>query len=70
MKNILIALFSINVLAMLYAYFIIENEKEAQVIIGLSVMFFSFIMMPLFVYFRYRNKKKSNYIMTHTQEEE
>ena len=70
MKKILIALFSINVLAMLYAYFLVENEKQAQIIIGVSVMFFSFVMMPLFIFYRYKNKNQDDYLMSNLQEKE
>lgn len=68
MKITLYILFIINVLAMLSAYFLVKDEKQSQIIIGLSVMFFAFIMMPLFLFFRYKNKKRSDYTLANTKE--
>lgn len=40
----------------------IEDEK-AQVVMGLSVFYFSFLFMPLFIYYRYRDGKYKKYIL-------
>jgi len=40
----------------------IEHEK-AQVIMGLGVFFFSFLFMPAFIYYRYRDGKYKKYII-------
>jgi tellurite resistance protein TehA-like permease len=70
MKKLIIALFSINIICILYGYFMVEDEKQAQIYIGLSVLFFSFIIMPLFIYYRYKNKKQSDFYLSNLQESE
>ena len=44
-------------------YLINEEHEKAQVVMGLGVFFFSFIFMPLFIYYRYRDGKYKKYIL-------
>ncbi len=40
----------------------LEHEK-AQVVMGLGVLYLSFIFMPTFIYYRYRDGKYKKYII-------
>ena len=40
----------------------IEHQK-AQVVMGLGVFYFSFLFMPFFIYYRYRDGKYKKYIL-------
>lgn len=40
----------------------IEHQK-AEVVIGLGVLYLSFILMPTFIYYRYRDGKYKKYII-------
>ena len=40
----------------------IEHEK-AQIVMGLGVMYMSFILMPIFIYYRYKDGKYKKYII-------
>lgn len=40
----------------------IAHEK-AQIVMGLSVFYFSFLFMPFFIYYRYRDGKYKKYIL-------
>ena len=39
-----------------------EHEK-AEIVMGLGVFYFSFLFMPFFIYYRYRNGKYKKYIL-------
>lgn len=41
-----------------------EDEKLGELIIGLSVLASSFILMPLFLYHRWKGKKLEDYTLT------
>ncbi|MDN6310351.1 MAG: hypothetical protein ACTHY4_03460 [Flavobacteriaceae bacterium] len=41
-----------------------EDVKTGEVIIGLSVLASSFILMPLFLYHRWKGKKLEDYTLT------
>ena len=40
-----------------------SNHPKADIIIGLDVLFLSFILMPLFIFYRYRNGKYKKYVL-------
>jgi len=40
----------------------IEHER-AEVVMGLGVFFLSFILMPIFIYYRYKDNKYKKYII-------
>ena len=40
----------------------IEHEK-AQIVMGLGVFYFSFLFMPIFIYYRYKDGKYKKYIL-------
>lgn len=39
------------------------NQENADIVIGLGVLFLSFILMPVFIYHRYRNGKYKKYVL-------
>ncbi|MCH3883614.1 hypothetical protein [Tenacibaculum aquimarinum] len=64
MKLLLKILFVIFILWMFTGFYLIKTEHEkAQIVMGLGVFFLSFILMPLFIYYRYRDNKYKKYIL-------
>ena len=62
MKVFLRAILIIVIGFVAYGYYINgENLEEGEKYIGIGVLIFAFILMPLFVYHRYRNKDLRNY---------
>ena len=45
-------------------YYEFAEEKFDQKIIGLCILTFAFIWMPLFIYYRYKDKKKEDFILS------
>nr|BFF39518.1 hypothetical protein BACY1_13230 [Tenacibaculum mesophilum] len=45
------------------AYLLNTEHPKAQVVIGLGVLYMSFILMPLFIYYRYKDGKYKKYII-------
>ena len=45
------------------AYLINTQHEKAQVVMGLGVLYLSFIFMPLFIYYRYKDGKYKKYII-------
>lgn len=45
------------------AYLLNTERPKAQVVIGLGVLYMSFILMPLFIYYRYKDGKYKKYII-------
>ncbi|KUO66401.1 MAG: hypothetical protein APF83_05795 [Lutibacter sp. BRH_c52] len=50
-------------LGMLGTGFYLKNSADAngEIVIGLGVLIVAFILMPLFIYHRYKNKKMSDF---------
>ena len=65
MKYIILILF-ISVLIALGVGFYLkpENEATGNLIIGLSLMVGFFLLMPLFIYHRWKNKNVKDYMLT------
>ncbi|WP_281979549.1 hypothetical protein [Tenacibaculum mesophilum] len=64
MKTILKILFIIFLLWMITGAYLLNTEHpKAQVVIGLGVLYMSFILMPLFIYYRYKDGKYKKYII-------
>lgn len=65
MKYFLTILF-ISVLVALSVGFYVQGHDEAKgnVVIGLSLMAGFFILMPLFIYHRWKNKDVKDYMLT------
>jgi len=70
MKTILKILFIIFLFWMATgAYLLNTNHPKAQIIMGLGVMFMSFILMPIFIYYRYKDGKYQKYIINKKNED-
>ena len=64
MKKVVITLFIIFLLWMLTgAYLLTVEHEKAQIVMGLGVFFMAFILMPIFIYYRYRDGKYKKYII-------
>jgi uncharacterized membrane protein (DUF485 family) len=62
MKTLLKILFIIFVLWMCVGAYLLNTEHpKAQIVMGLGVFFLSFLLMPIFIYHRYRNGKYKKY---------
>ena len=64
MKSLLKILFVIFLVWMCVGAYLIHTEHEkAQIVMGLGVLFLSFILMPIFIYYRYKDGKYKKYIL-------
>ena len=64
MKIALKIMFVIFLVWMIIGMFLINTAHEkAQIVMGLGVFYFSFLFMPLFIYYRYRDGKYKKYIL-------
>ena len=64
MKLALKIMFVIFLVWMIIGFYLINKEhQKAQVVMGLGVFYFSFLLMPLFIYYRYRDGKYKKYIL-------
>jgi di/tricarboxylate transporter len=44
-------------------YFLNVKHPNAQIVMGLGVLFMAFILMPIFIYYRYKDNKYKKYII-------
>lgn len=64
MKLLLKILFVIFLIWMgLGAYLESIEHTKSKVVVGLGVLFLSFILMPLFIYYRYKGGKYKKYVI-------
>ena len=64
MKTVIKILFIIFLIWMIVgAYLLNTKHPKAQIIIGLGVLYMAFILMPLFIYYRYKDGKYKKYII-------
>lgn len=62
MKTLLKALFIIFVIWMCVGIYLVQTEHpKAQIVMGLGIFFLSFLLMPVFIYYRYRDGKYKKY---------
>lgn len=62
MKAVLISILVIVLGFIAYGYYVNSEElAEGEKFIGIGVLIFSFVLMPLFIYHRYKNKDLRNY---------
>ncbi|WP_298507315.1 hypothetical protein [uncultured Kordia sp.] len=65
MKYILIILIVVLVGVGIFAYnYEFAEEDYDQKVIGICILTFSFIWMPLFIYHRYKGRKKEDFILS------
>ena len=64
MKNFLIILFLLVIFTLGSGFYIkTTDEALGNLLIGLSLMAGFFILMPLFIYYRWKDKKVSDYML-------
>lgn len=64
MKIALKIMFIVFLVWMATGIFLINNEHEkAQIVMGLGVLYLSFIFMPLFIFHRYKDGRYKKYIL-------
>ena len=64
MKNLLKILFIVFVIWMITGgYLEYTKHPKGPIVMGLGVMYLSFILMPLFIYWRYKDGKYKKYIL-------
>ena len=64
MKLTLKIMFIIFIVWMITGIYLVNTEHEkAQIVMGLGVFYFSFLFMPFFIYYRYRDGKYKKYIL-------
>ena len=44
-------------------YLINTEHEKAQIVMGFCIFYFSFLFMPFFIYYRYRDGKYKKYIL-------
>lgn len=64
MKLVLKIMFVVFLVWMSIGVYLINTEhKKAQIVMGLGVFYLSFLWMPLFIYYRYKDGKYKKYII-------
>ena len=64
MKLTLKIMFIIFLVWMITGLYLVNTDHEkAQIVMGLGVFYFSFLFMPFFIYYRYRDGKYKKYIL-------
>ncbi len=65
MKRLLQFLLLINIVGLCIGFYIkSENIAQGELIIGLSLVLGFFIVMPLFIYHRWKNKNVKDYMLS------
>ena len=65
MKYFLQLLFIIDILGLSYGFFIkSDTPTKGDLIIGLSLVLLFFIIMPLFIYHRWKNRNVKDYMLS------
>ena len=64
MKLVLKILFVVFIIWMIAGFSMLKMEHpKAQIVMGLGVLFMAFMLMPLFIYYRYKDGKYKKYII-------
>ncbi|MEX6626852.1 hypothetical protein PG913_12335 [Tenacibaculum pacificus] len=64
MKTALKILFIIFLLWMLTGAYLLNTEHpNGKIVMGFGVLYMSFVLMPTFIYYRYRDNKYKKYII-------
>ncbi|MBS3993515.1 MAG: hypothetical protein KGZ87_07350 [Bacteroidetes bacterium] len=71
LKTIVYIVFFVVVTTISAGYYIKGNSPaDGEKIIGIGVLLFAFILMPLFIYLRYKDKDLSKFRLNQNQKEE
>ena len=64
MKKLVVILFVVFLAWMAVGAYLLSIEHEkAKIVMGLGVFFMAFVLMPVFIYFRYRDGRYKKYIL-------
>ncbi|WOC39320.1 hypothetical protein [Polaribacter sp. HL-MS24] len=64
MKYLLKIMFIIFVVWIAIGIYLIQMEHpKAHIVMGLGIFYFSFLLMPIFIYHRYKDGKYKKYIL-------
>ncbi len=64
MKTLLKILFFIFIGGLIVGFYLQKtNNENYQIVFGLDILFLSFILMPLFIFYRYKNGKYKKYVI-------
>lgn len=64
MKQFLIILFFAVIISLSIGFYLkTDDETTGNLIIGLSLMVGFFLLMPLFIYYRWKDKKVKDYML-------
>jgi len=64
MKKLVVFLFVVFLIWMAVGLYLLSMpHPKAQVVMGLGVFYMSFVLMPVFIYYRYRDGKYKKYIL-------
>ena len=62
MKFVLSTILVLVIGMLAYGFYIKSNgDTNGEIIVGISVLIVAFVLMPLFIYHRYKNKKMSDF---------
>ena len=62
MKFVLSTILVLVIGMLIYGFYIKSNgDTNGEIIVGMSVLMVAFVLMPLFIYHRYKNKKMSDF---------
>jgi len=62
MKTVLKIVLAVTIAFVIFGYYTNnQNAGDGEKFIGIGVLIFAFVLMPLFVYHRYKNKDMSSY---------
>ncbi|MCK0130432.1 hypothetical protein MWU59_02860 [Flavobacteriaceae bacterium F08102] len=68
MKTVLKILFILFLGSLVFGFYLKSQQNAtADIVIGLTILFLTFILMPLFIYHRYRKGKYKKYILDPTK---
>lgn len=64
MKLLLKIFFIVFILSMIIGgYLKYLGHPKGDIVVGLAILFLSFVLMPLFIYYRFRNGKYKKYVL-------
>jgi uncharacterized membrane protein (DUF485 family) len=71
MKTLIKILFVIFLIWMATGIYLLNTQHEkAQIVMGLGVLYMSFILMPIFIYHRYKDGKYKKYVIQNEKDKE
>ena len=71
MKTLIKILFVIFLIWMATGIYLLNTQHEkAQIVMGLGVLYMSFILMPIFIYHRYKDGKYKKYVIQNEKNKE